>query len=68
MIVATLAYFVPELMAFAKTDPSNTPAAEWLRRGNNWQHLSWVRGFFMYLGFVMLLIALTKNKIGKSVT
>ena len=65
-IIATFTYFVPELMAFAKSNDSNIPAAEWLQRGKKWQYLSWIRGFFMYLGFVLLLISLTKNKTGGS--
>ncbi len=61
-ITATFIYFVPELMAFAKSDQaSSTSPAEWLQRGRQWQYLSWVRGFFMYLGFVLLLIALAKK-------
>lgn len=61
-LIATFVYFVPELKAFAASAQSNTSASEWLRRGQKWQHLSWVRGLFMYLAFVMLLLALTKNR------
>jgi dolichyl-phosphate-mannose--protein O-mannosyl transferase len=62
-IIATFSYFVPELMAFADSSKSTISATEWLHRGTKWQYLSWVRGFFMYVGFIMLLISLTKNKI-----
>ena len=65
-ILATALYFVPGLMAFADSKNSNTPASEWFQRGQTWQHLSWIRGFFMYLGFVTLLIALTKNRMEDS--
>lgn len=68
-IITTFTYFVPELMAFAGSNHSNaSPASAWFQRGQRWQHLSWVRGFFMYFGFVMLLIALTKNRMENSVT
>ncbi|MEO6190142.1 MAG: hypothetical protein ABIO44_07035 [Saprospiraceae bacterium] len=62
-IIATGIYFVPELMAFADSN-NNTSVkpSEWFQQGQTWQHLSWIRGFFMYIGFVMLLIALTKDK------
>ncbi|HMG14271.1 MAG TPA: hypothetical protein VK590_02420 [Saprospiraceae bacterium] len=59
-IISTFCYFVPELKAFADSMHSTIPANEWYQRGQTWQHLSWVRGSFMYLGFVFLLIALTK--------
>ena len=61
-LIATFVYFVPELKAFAESSQSNISASEWFHRGQNWQHLSWVRGFFMYLAFIFLLLALTKNK------
>ena len=63
-IIATAIYFVPELKAFAESNRSTTiSTAEWLQRGQQWQYLSWTRGFFMYVGFVMMLIALTKSRI-----
>jgi hypothetical protein len=55
-IAATAIYFVPELIAFRNASPSVAPA-EWYVRGQNWQHLSWARGFFMYLAFIPLLLA-----------
>jgi len=60
-IVATFLYFVPELKNFAASDQSTIPAAEWLERGNRWQYLSWTRGAFMFIGFIFLLVGLTKN-------
>lgn len=61
-LVATAFYFVPGLLAFAESNstPNITPA-EWFQRGQTWQHLSWVRGFSLFTGFVFLLIALTKG-------
>jgi hypothetical protein len=56
-IVVTSIYFVPELMAFAHSASSTVPPAEWYARGQKWQHLSWIRGAFMYLAFVPLLLA-----------
>ena len=56
-IVTTALYFVPELIAFRNSASSSVGPAEWYVRGQNWQHLSWVRGAFMYLAFVPLLLA-----------
>ncbi|MGC2237913.1 MAG: hypothetical protein WA584_17265 [Pyrinomonadaceae bacterium] len=60
ILVITQSYFLPELGAFRQSPELNVPAAEWLARGNRWQHLSWIRGAICYLAFVPLLIALTK--------
>jgi hypothetical protein len=56
-IITTAIYFVPELQAFRASQSSNVGPAEWYVRGQNWQHLSWVRGAFMYLAFIPLLLA-----------
>jgi len=61
-LVATILYFLPELEAFANSNNSTTTPAEWYERGQTWQYLSYVRGFSMFVGFVLLLIALTKNE------
>ena len=61
ILIVTAVYFVPELMAFAKSHESNLPASEWLARGHRWQNLSLIRGAFCFFGFVPLLIALTKQ-------
>lgn len=62
-IVATAFYFVPGLKAFAESNNSaSVTHSEWFQRGQTWQHLSWVRGFSLFCGFVMLLIALRKGK------
>ena len=62
-IIATATYFLPTLMAFAAStnDTSITPS-DLYHQGQTWQHLSWIRGSFMYTGFVMLLIAFTKGQ------
>jgi len=61
-IITTFIYFVPELMAFSNASQTTSISApEWYERGQKWQHLSWIRGAFMYLGFILLLISLTKN-------
>ena len=60
-IYFTAIYFVPELIAFSKsTDPAS--AAELYERGQTWQHRSWIRGSFLFLGFIMLLVAFEKDK------
>jgi hypothetical protein len=52
-IIATAVYFVPGLMAFADcTNKTTVTPAEWFQRGQTWQHLSWIRGSFMYIGFL----------------
>ena len=61
-LTATAFYFVPGLMAFADSHHSTVPASEWTQRGQTWQHLSWIRGSSLFVGFVMLLIALTKGR------
>ncbi len=53
-------YFVPELIAFAKSKNSEVPAGEWLRRGAMWRNMAWIRGVVMSYGFVLLLNCLTK--------
>ena len=62
VLIATGIYFVPELMAFAKSPESNLPAAEWLARGHRWQNLSLIRGALCFIGFIPLLVALTKQR------
>ena len=57
-VLATVLYFVPELMAFANSPNLSVSPEEWLARGRRWQRLSWLRGFIMYVGFVPLLFAL----------
>ncbi|HLM60324.1 MAG TPA: hypothetical protein VK308_05955 [Pyrinomonadaceae bacterium] len=37
-LIVTTVYFVPELMAFAKSPEWNLPASEWLARGHRWQN------------------------------
>ncbi len=61
-LTVTYLFFVPELQAFAQSKLSGIPASEWLERGKRWELLSWIRGFFMYGGFLLLLIALRKNR------
>jgi hypothetical protein len=61
-IVATAAYFVPNLLAFAgSSSDTSVPPSVWYQKGQTWQHLSWIRGSALYIGFLMLLISLTKN-------
>ena len=60
-IVATFLYFVPELRAFLGSPDSTVSRAEWFARGQRWQHLSWLRGAVMYVGFIPLLLALADS-------
>lgn len=64
VIIVTAFYFLPGLSEFA--DSKNQPAIspeEWDQKGQTWQQLSWVRGVFMYLAFLSLLIALTRREL-----
>lgn len=64
VIIATATYFLPGLLAFAESGNSSTvTAAEWYQRGQTWQYLSWIRGAFMFAGFILLLVALTKSEM-----
>jgi uncharacterized membrane protein len=67
LIVSNL-FFIPELKAFKQSPESNLSPTEWLARGNRWQYLSWLRGIVCFLGFIPLLIALTKANEVESVT
>ena len=64
VLVITQLYFIPELMAFERSPESSLTPAEWLARGQRWQRLSWIRGAVCYLGFMPLLLALTKPVSG----
>jgi uncharacterized membrane protein len=61
VLIVSAVYFVPELMAFAKSPESNLPASEWLARGHRWEKLSRIRGVICFISFVPLLVALTKQ-------
>ncbi|HEX8070749.1 MAG TPA: hypothetical protein VF546_12410 [Pyrinomonadaceae bacterium] len=60
VLVVSQIYFIPELVAFARSPQSGLPPAHWLARGQRWQHLNWLRGTVMYAGILPLLLALTK--------
>jgi hypothetical protein len=61
VLIISVLYFVPELMAFKESLQSGVPRADWLARGRKWLILSCVRGSICYVAFVPLLIALTKS-------
>jgi hypothetical protein len=58
VIVISMTYFIPELIAFERSPGSSVTPAEWLARGQRWQRLSWLRGVTCYAAFVPLLLAL----------
>lgn len=61
-LLATAIYFVPELMAFADSDNyPNVSKTEWIKRGQTWLNLSLIRGFFIFIGFILLLLALSND-------
>lgn len=66
ILVVTALFFVPELLAFAKSAQSDVPAAEWMVRGQRWEKLSWVRGALMYVGFCLVLTAFAKNGVSET--
>lgn len=62
-IIATALFFVPQLIAFASYTNSNvTTVASLYKQGQTWQHLSWIRGGLLSLGFLMFMISLTKTE------
>lgn len=60
-LIVTAFYFVPELKAFAAADPT-VDLLEWRARGAKWLSLSIVRGGCIFVGFVLLLLALSKGE------
>ena len=65
-LIATFTYFIPEIKAFISSNQNTSvPASEWLSRGQRWLQLSWIRGSFMFLGFMLMLLALTKTNLSK---
>ena len=63
IIVVSMAWFVPQLIEFAKSPQSSVPAAEWHERGQRWQYLSWIRGSILFVFSVPLLTALARPRI-----
>jgi hypothetical protein len=62
VLVATAAYFIPGLLAFANsTNNTAVTPAQWFQKGQTWQHMSWIRGSFVFVGFLLMVIALTKD-------
>jgi uncharacterized membrane protein len=61
VLVVSQVFFIPELVAFQRSPESSLSAAEWFARGQRWQRLSWIRGAVCYVGFMPLLLALTRT-------
>jgi len=63
VIITTMIYFLPELGQFSRSPllPDVT-AAEWVARGQRWQHMSWIRGTICLLNIVPLLFALATSR------
>ena len=59
-MIATLLYFVPQLRFFKTSAIQGISREDWFARGQQWQHLSWLRGGLMFVAAVPLLLALTK--------
>ena len=59
-LIATQLYFLPELFNFARSASLTVTPAEWQVRAQRWQYLNGVRGVELAVGFVFLLLALTK--------
>lgn len=60
-IIATFMYFVPEILKFAALDIKSQQTPALLQRGKTWFLLSIIRGCFMCIGFVLLLMALSRG-------
>lgn len=66
-LIVTFIYFVPEIKEFANcNNNTSVPASEWQVRGQRWYQLSWIRGVSMFIGFILMLLALTKSGINKT--
>jgi hypothetical protein len=63
VLIVSGVFFIPELIAFEKSQESNLPASEWLARGQRWRSLSHIRGIMCFLGFLPLLLAQTKPAV-----
>ncbi len=62
-LIVTFTYFIPEIKEFVQSNQNTSvPASEWLLRGQRWLQFSCIRGAFMFLGFIFMLLALTKTK------
>ncbi len=62
ILIATFIFFVLELMEFYHSNQNTLiTASERYHRGQVWSRLNVVRGLFMSFGFLLLLIALTKD-------
>jgi hypothetical protein len=59
VIVVSVIYFIPELVAFENSPGSSLTTVQWTVRAHRWQSLSWTRGAVCYAAFVPLLLALT---------
>ena len=62
ILVATFAFFVPELIDITTTTYSNTVDADLQRRGARWEILSLIRGGVLIVLAMTLILGLTKNK------
>lgn len=66
-IIATAVYFVPTLLYFADSSKiANVSSAELLQKGKTWEQLSWIRGAFMFIGFLLMQSAMLKNDSANS--
>ena len=62
VIVISALYFIPQLAEFHDSPKSGIPSAEWIERGQHWQHMSWIRGAILFISAIPLLIALARPK------
>ncbi len=57
LLLVSLLYFIPELIAFSGSQESAASPSEWLARAERWKTLSWLRGAAAY---VPLLLAISR--------
>jgi hypothetical protein len=62
VIIISFAYFIPQLAEFRNSPQSNITSAEWIQRGQHWQHMSWIRGATLFVFSIPLLFALARPK------
>jgi hypothetical protein len=62
ILIISAVYFIPQLAEFHDSPRSGISSAEWIERGQHWQHMSWIRGTTLFVFTIPLLIALARPR------
>src|SRR6478672_1129140 len=60
VLVISAVWFVPRLFEFKDSPRSSVAVEEWRARGDQWEHMSWLRGGTLFIFSIPLLLALVK--------